>query len=132
MQVQPDVRQLRAFGLLIGSIFLAIGLWPTIIHQESFHQWPVLMALLLIVPAVIWPWILRPLYTFWMRLADLLGWINTRIILGIVFYTLFTPMGIIRRRLLGKDALHRVFEPQAETYRVIRHRRSRSHLEHQF
>jgi hypothetical protein len=60
-----------------------------------------------------------------------LGWINTRILLSVVFYGLFTPLGFVRRRL-GKEALPLRFEPDAETYRLVRQARPVSHIVRQF
>jgi hypothetical protein len=60
-----------------------------------------------------------------------LGWINTRILLSVVFYGLFTPFGFVMRRL-GKEPLHLRFEPGAETYRLVRQARPIDHLRRQF
>ena len=57
---------------------------------------------------------------------------NGRIILSLVFYGLFTPIGVIRRVLLNKDPLHLAFEPEAETYRIVRQPRPPAHIERQF
>jgi hypothetical protein len=66
-----------------------------------------------------------------MGLADVLGWINTRILLSIVFFGLITPMGVVMRRL-GKDPMRRAVEPAASTYRVNRTARPPSHMLRQF
>jgi hypothetical protein len=54
-------------------------------------------------------------YIFWMRLAFILGWINTRIILFIIFYLIFTPIGIVLR-IFGIDLLDRKIERDKESY----------------
>ena len=66
-----------------------------------------------------------------MIVGHALGWVNTRIILGIVFYGLLTPMGLAMR-LFGKDSMQRQFVQEAHTYRVMRNPRPRSHLMRQF
>jgi hypothetical protein len=66
-----------------------------------------------------------------MTVGEVLGWINTRIILGGIFYLLFTPLGLCMR-LRGKDPMRRTFSPEAESYRVVRQSRPSSHLWHQF
>jgi hypothetical protein len=63
--------------------------------------------------------ILKPIYVGWMTFAFALGWVNTRLILGIVFYLIFTPAGLVMR-LLGKDPLVLRFDRQATTYWVRR------------
>jgi hypothetical protein len=66
-----------------------------------------------------------------MRLGEVLGWINTRVILGAIFFLLFTPLGLYMR-LRGKDPMRRTLAPEAESYRVVRQPRSSSHMRHQF
>jgi hypothetical protein len=78
-----------------------------------------------------WPRSLTHVYRLWMRLGEGLGWINTRLILGVVFYLLFTPLGLYMR-LRGKDPMRRTLAPEAESYRVVRQPRSSSHMLHQF
>lgn len=52
------------------------------------------------------PHLLKPVYIGWMRLAFALGWVNTRIILIVLFYLIFTPIGLVMR-LLRIDLLER-------------------------
>lgn len=59
--------------------------------------------------------ILKPLYIAWMRLASGLSWINTRLALLIIFYLLFTPIGLIIR-LFGIDLLDIRIEKNKESY----------------
>ena len=47
------------------------------------------------VLALVWPRSLTQVYRLWMTVGEVLGWINTRIILGVLFYLLFTPMGLL-------------------------------------
>ena len=50
-----------------------------------------------------------------MKFAESLGWINTRIILSIIFYLIFTPYGLVAR-LLGKDLLDLKWKRRADSY----------------
>jgi hypothetical protein len=65
-----------------------------------------------------------------MFLGHVLGWINTRIILGAVFYLIVTPIGLARR-LMGKDPMG-TKRVDVESYRVLRKPRGPSHLKRQF
>lgn len=132
MNNQVDTKHLRTFGLLVGGIFALIGLWPVLLRHEHLRLWPVIVAASLVVPALALPWSLGPVYQVWMRIGHALGWINTRIILGVIFYGLLTPMGVVRRVLLGRDTLQCKFDPNADTYRVVRQPRSSAHLKQQF
>lgn len=124
-------KQLRSFGLLVGAIFAVIGLWPSIFRGEEPRLWTLLLAVGLMVPAIVFPRSLRLVYRMWMALGEWLGWINTRIILSVVFYGMFTPIGLLRR-LRGKDPMQRRWESEAETYRVVRQPRPSSHMTRQF
>jgi len=70
------------------------------------------------------PMVLKPVYVAWMRLAFVLGWVNTRLLLCVLFYLVFTPIGLALR-LFGKDLLDRKLDKNAETYW---HRREKRHL----
>lgn len=63
--------------------------------------------------------ILRPVHTAWMKLAHALGWLNTRLLLGLFFYLIMTPVALVLR-LAGKDLLHRRLDRSARTYWVKR------------
>jgi hypothetical protein len=131
--MQPDVtpKQLRSFGFIVGGIFALIGLWPVLWRGEEVRLWALVLAGLLLLPAAVYPQSLWWPYRGWMMLGLALGWVNTRIILGVIFYGLFTPMGVIMR-WAGRDALHLKRNPQAETYRINRQPRPSSHMRRQF
>ena len=131
MTNHTGAKQLRKFGLLVGGIFCAIGLWPAIIRSQNPRLWALAVGVVLLIPAVIVPGSLGPVYRVWMLVGEILGWINTRILLGVVFYGLITPMGLIRRRF-GANAMRRPYEPGAETYRVMKRPRPGTHMTRQF
>jgi len=60
---------------------------------------------LLIVPGVLAPALLQPVRAAWMRFAEVLGYVNTRIILTALFYLILTPVGLVLR--LVRDPLNR-------------------------
>jgi hypothetical protein len=124
-------KELRSFGLIVGGIFAGIGLWPAAVRLAEPRWWAVIVAGLLILPAVVCPSTLFWPHKGWMFVGHILGWINTRIILGLVFYAIVTPIGIIRR-MLGKDPMGRQTRPELDTYRIIRDSRPASHLTKQY
>ena len=126
-----DVKQLRHFGYLVGGIFGLIGLWPLLWRQQNPRLWALVLAVLLVVPALVAPRILAPVYRVWMRLGEVLAWINTRIILGVVFYGVVTPIGLLMR-LTGRDPMRRTLEPTSESYRVRCMPRPATHMMRQF
>jgi Saxitoxin biosynthesis operon protein SxtJ len=66
-----------------------------------------------------------------LALGHIMGWINTRIILGVVFYFVVTPIGMIRR-LLGKDPMGKEIRTAVKSYRIIRKPRPAAHLKRQY
>lgn len=128
---QPTMRDLRQFGLLVGGVFAVIGLWPVVFRSESPRLWATILGSLLIVLGAIVPQSLKQAYKGWMKVGHVLGSINTKIILGIIYYLLITPMGLVMR-LLGKDPMHRVLTQDTDTYRIVRSPRSRHHMRNQF
>jgi len=131
MQNAITKKQLRSFGLVVGGVFSVIGFWPLLIRHEGFRWWAVVLAGGLIMPALLFPNSLFWPYKGWMMVGQVLGWINTRIILGVVFYGVVTPIGAVRR-WLGKDSMGQRFRPDLNTYRVPRKTRPASHLKRQY
>lgn len=66
--------------------------------------------------------ILKLIFALWMKLVAVLAWINTRLILTVVFFLVFTPVGIILR-LLRNDPLERKFEKKGSSYWKEKERR---------
>ena len=126
-----ETKQLRSFGLIVGGIFALIGIWPVIWRGQPPRLWSLLLGGVLLALALAWPRSLTQVYRLWMRVGEVLGWINTRIILGALFYLLFTPLGVYMR-LRGKDPMRRTWAPEAESYRVVRQPRPAAHMRHQF
>ena len=126
-----DRRQLRHFGLVVGGILGVIGLWPTIVRSQYPRYGMVGLAAALIVPTIVAPWALAPAHRAWMALGDALGRINTRLILGLIFFGVVTPTGLVLR-LAGRDPMRRAFDPDAVTYRVTRKTRPGAHMTRQF
>ena len=124
-------KQLRSFGFTVGGIFALIAFWPLMLRGEDPRWWALVIAIGLLVPAVVFPRSLVWVHKGWMAIGHVLGWINTRIILGFVFYLIVTPIGIFRR-WLGKDPMGRQLRPDLDSYRVDRKPRPASHLTKQY
>jgi len=123
-------RQLRSFGLLVGGIFGFIGLWPMVWRHQNPRLWAVTLAVILVVPALVAPRTLAPAHRAWMKLAEMLAWINTRILLGLVFFVVVTPIGLLMR-MLGRDPMRRQLGPNSD-YRIRRTPRPANHMLRQF
>jgi hypothetical protein len=114
-----DRSQLRKFGLILSSaLVLIFGLLLPYLNSRMMPAWPFATAIVLLIPTFIQPLWLKTIYTPWMKLGAVMGWINTRIILGIVFFILITPMGLLMR-LLGKDPMQRKLDKTKTSYRKL-------------
>lgn len=124
---QPTAKELRSFGLLMGGVFLIVALWPLVFHGGSIRVWAGIIAAAFGAMGVVFPKGLGPLHRLWMKIGEKLGWINSRIILGIMFFGIFTPMAFIMG-LLGKRPLQLRYDPQATSYRVLKKARAADHV----
>jgi hypothetical protein len=119
-------KQLRSFGLILAGGFTVIALAP-LIRGHNIRTWSLAIAIAFGLLGLIAPQILKPVFRVWMALGEVLAWINTRIILTIVYYALIVPTGVILR-LRGKDPMRLKFERDADSYRVVRGKREASHM----
>ena len=113
-KLKLDNITLKKFGITMGIAFLAITLLVFLKHKSLNLTIPIISALFFIL-AFAFPVFLEPVYIFWMKLAFVLGWINTRLILLIMFYLIFAPVGLVMR-VFGVDLLARKIEKNKETY----------------
>ncbi|MBA3966264.1 MAG: sxtJ [Nitrospirales bacterium] len=124
---QPTTKDLRSFGLLMGGVFLIVAVWPLVIHGESLRVWASLIAGTFGAMGMVFPKGLGPLHRVWMKIGEKLGWINSRIILSLLFFGMFTPMAFIMG-LLGKRPLELGYDPKATSYRVLKKARAADHV----
>lgn len=111
-------RELRDFGLIVGAVCAALfGLLLPLLKHRAFPVWPWVVALMLVTPALVFPTILRGPHFIWTKLGLVLGWINQRIVLTIIFYVILVPIGLLMRGF-GRDPMARRFVRDRESYRV--------------
>ena len=126
-QKEVSSKQLRHFGWLMGGVFAIITLWPLIFRGEGIRIWACVVASVFGLLGTLLPTGLKPIYRVWMIFGEKIGWVNSRILLGLVFYCLLTPISFVMA-LLGKRPLQLQFDPKAETYRVPKEARGADHV----
>lgn len=127
-----NTQELRKFGLILSGVFIgAFGLIFPLLLSKPMPNWPWIVGTVILLPTMTKPAWLKAIYIPWMKIGHILGWINTRIILGLIFFVLITPTGLIRR-LLGKDSLGLTFDKKATTYRKIVPSQGIQHMEKPF
>ena len=112
-------KQLREFGLLIGFGFpIVIGwLFPSL-FEHGFRIWTLWVGIPGLILGLIAPRLLHYPYKGWMLLGHALGWLNSYIILGLVFIIVLQPIAFIMK-LTGYDPLRRK-RKEEKTYRENR------------
>jgi len=124
-----DAAGYRKFGLTTGLIVVILfGFLIPWLFELNYSWWPWYIAAALAVPALIAPMALQPIYIGWMKFGNVMSWINTRIILGVLFYGMFLPIGIVMR-LFGKDSMQRKLDKKLSSYRVISQNEPKDNVE---
>jgi hypothetical protein len=127
----PSRKGLRSFGLIVAAGFFVVGMMPPVFRHASPSRLALMLSLAFAATGILVPGLLRYVHRVWMFLGNVLGWVNSKIILGVLFYLIVTPVRIVIG-VLGKDPMNRKFDPAAESYRVACKPREASHMRHQF
>ena len=94
----------KSFGIVFFIFFLIIALWP-LINDENIRLWSLIVSISFLVLGIINSKILTPLNNLWFKFGLFLGKIVSPIVMGIIFFFIVTPTGIIMR-IIGKDILN--------------------------
>ena len=112
----PSRATLRQFAGLWLVFFGGLALWQGLVRGQTGLATLVAVLALTIGPlGLIRPGWIRPIYVGWMVLAFPIGWTVSQVMLALMFYGLFMPIGLLFR-LLGRDPLHRTRRPGVESY----------------
>ena len=109
----------RSFGLIIAAGFTLVALLPMWHQPHQPRWWALVLAFVFAVVALVWPRRLAPLNKLWLRFGLFLSSIVSPIVLGLLFYTTLTPVGLIMR-LSGKDPLRLRRDPGSGSYWIGR------------
>jgi len=105
MKESISKKQLREFGFLIGlGIPIVIGWGIPAIGGHTFRAWTLWIGIPSLLLGLLKPFLLYYPYKVWMALGHVLGWVNSRIILGLVFLIVLQPIAFIMK-VFGYDPL---------------------------
>lgn len=111
----PQRVDLRKFGLVMAVVLALVSgyLW----YKDAMDPAQVVFSVAagFLIVGLVLPVVLMPIYFPWMWLARILAFVNTHLLLGFVFYTLFTFIGL-GMRLLGRDPLDRKIISDSDSY----------------
>ena len=109
-------KQLREFGLLTGfGLPIIIGWLLPLLSGDEFREWTLWIAFPVLIIGLITPRLLFYPYKVWIALGHILGWINSHIVLGIIFVLILQPIALIMY-LAGYDPLKKK-QNKKTTYR---------------
>lgn len=123
MNIDTENSEIRNFSFIIGlaliilnALFFIIKKWAYIKPYIGLGTELVfLIAIIIMAVGILIPQLLKPLFKLWTGFSNFLGNLNTKIILGLIFYIVITPMAFLLR-LKGKDYLKLKFDKTAKTY----------------
>lgn len=131
---QPTRKQFRDFGLMFGVVLTGIGLYQLYNDTAETARYVLwMLGGVFFITGLATPMVLKPIYTVWMKFAFALGWVNTRIIITLIFFLVVTPIGLIMR-ILKRDLLAEKINKNTETYwdDIEPVQSVKEHLERQF
>ncbi len=127
-------KDLRTFAYIWTLIFFVIGIYPlyksgfsvllTIDTLESIKSlnvrgWSLYVSLAFFITGTLIPGVLSLFYKVWVKFGELIGGVISKVILLILFYTIFTPVSLALK-ILRKDLLHKKLDKKCKSYWIVR------------
>jgi hypothetical protein len=127
-----DRSGLRHFAITFGGVVVALFglLFPWLLGTD-LPVWPWYLWLLMAAWGLAAPMTVRPFYIVWMKFGLLMGKITTPLVLGIIYYAVITPTGLIAG-LFRDDPMKRNCAEAGDSFRIESTRKPREHMENPF
>ena len=107
----------KSFGIVFSVVFLLVALWP-ILNENEVRFWALILSVIFLALGLLNSKILTPLKILWLKLGEKLGIIVSPIVMGIIYFFVITPTGLLVK-LFGKDLLNIKFSKE-KTYWIKR------------
>ena len=117
-QKEIKISSNKSFGLVFFVIFFIIALWP-LLNDGNIRIWSIIVSIIFLILGLLNSKILTPFNKLWMRLGALLGIIVSPIVMGVVYFGIITPIGLIMK-LFGKDVLNLKLDKNKKTYWTLK------------
>jgi hypothetical protein len=130
-EIPTDSKTVWKFGFILAGILGVLGLIAFLRGHDQYRiEWP-MAVLVLLINFFAFP-VLVSMYRFWMLIAEGISWILLRLILGVFYYLILSPVGITMR-LFGRDVLEETIDRNTSSYWKKRSRKpSREQYERLF
>lgn len=130
-QTEKSKKEYKNFGIIVGVIlFFIFGIIVPYYKYLKINYYFLTTGIVLIFLSLTLPNLLKYPYQLWMKVGEVLGWINTRILLGVVFFIVLFPIGILLF-LFGKRPI-RINKLESETFKQKSIERTWNHYEKPF
>ena len=94
----------RSFGIVFFIVFLIVSLWP-LLNNDQIRYWALFVSILFLFLGIINSKLLTPLNQTWFKFGLFLGKIISPFVMGIIFFLVVTPIGLLMR-IIKKDLLN--------------------------
>ena len=118
----------RNFGIVFSVVFLIISIYP-LINDGSIIYWSLLISLIFVTLGFLNSRILTPLNKIWFKFGILLGKIISPLVMGMIFFFVVTPIGLLMR-IFKKDLLNLKFNSNKSYW--IKKTEPKSKMKNQF
>ena len=108
----------RNFGLVFFIVFLIVSIWP-LTYDEPVRIWSSIISSVFLILGLMNSKLLTPLNKLWFKFGMILGAIVSPIVMGVVFFLVVTPIGLIMK-IMGKDLLNKKYDKKKKTYWIKR------------
>ena len=101
----------KSFGIVFFIVFLIIAIYP-LLSQNEIRLWSLIISIIFLILGLLNSKLLTPLNKIWFKFGILLGKIVSPLVMGLIFFFVVTPIGILMR-ILNKDLLNLKFNKKA-------------------
>lgn len=127
-----EIEKLRNFGLIMALVFFLffVGAYFELFKYSTFN-WSLVVSIIFVFFALVVPRYLVIIYIPWMFFGEKVGAVNTKIILGIIYYGLFTPIALVFK-LFRKDPMKRKIDKKITSYKIYSKNKNIEHMDSPF
>ena len=126
--MEPKIGSNKSFGIVFFIVFLVIGIWP-LLSENNIRIWSLILSLIFLILSLLNSSFLTPLNKLWFKFGILLGKFMAPLIMGIIFFIVVTPIGLIMR-LFNKDLLKLKFNSDKSYW--LKRDKIKSEMKNQF
>ncbi len=113
--MKTDKRELKKFGIILVFLFFLFSLLNLYKQNLIIFKWSISISIFILITSIMIPIAIYPIFVIISTAGKIIGWINTQIILGLVFYIIFTPVSLVLK-ILRKDLLDKKINKSKTTY----------------